>query len=473
MPVLTATLDSLGLSDEARAGYERLLADAEAMQDAAGIPRDGRRAWIVPGRIEVLGKHVDYAGGRSLLCAVERGMVVVARKRHDRQVLIRDAVRRDALAILVDVVGTPTPARPTWSVYPRTVVRRLVRNFGDAVGGADITVASNLPSSAGVSSSSALVVGLTLALARLWRLYAQPRWQAALPDRVALAGYLGAMENGLDFGVLEGERGVGTLGGAQDQTAILCSEAGRLVRFAWAPVRAEGSVPWPADHAFAIGVSGVVATKTGAVRERYNRAARTAHHLVAAWNAERAALGADGAPAGTLAAAVREARRLAGDAEDADTVPAPLAEAARRLSTDEFPATHLEARLRQFCEETWRWVPGAAAALAARDVAAFGACAAGSQEGAERALENQVPETMALVRLARELGAPAASAFGAGFGGSVWAMIPRDDAAGFLARWKQQYQRRHPGPAPRSQFLVTQPVDGARALADPKGEPDD
>jgi len=28
---------------------------------------------FVPGRIEVLGKHTDYAGGRSLVCATERG----------------------------------------------------------------------------------------------------------------------------------------------------------------------------------------------------------------------------------------------------------------------------------------------------------------------------------------------------------------------------------------------------------------
>jgi len=42
-----------------------------------------------------------------------------------------------------------------------------------------------------------------------------------------------------------------------------------------------------------------------------------------------------------------------------------------------------------------------------------------SQDGAERLLGNQVPETIALARLARDLGAVAASAFGAGFGGSV------------------------------------------------------
>jgi len=33
---------------------------------------------FVPGRIEFLGKHTDYAGGRSLLCAIDRGIAAVA-----------------------------------------------------------------------------------------------------------------------------------------------------------------------------------------------------------------------------------------------------------------------------------------------------------------------------------------------------------------------------------------------------------
>ena len=32
--------------------------------------------WFVPGRLEVLGKHTDYAGGRSLLAAVDRGVTI-------------------------------------------------------------------------------------------------------------------------------------------------------------------------------------------------------------------------------------------------------------------------------------------------------------------------------------------------------------------------------------------------------------
>ena len=36
--------------------------------------------WFAPGRIEVLGKHTDYAGGRSLLMALERGVTVRVRE---------------------------------------------------------------------------------------------------------------------------------------------------------------------------------------------------------------------------------------------------------------------------------------------------------------------------------------------------------------------------------------------------------
>lgn len=441
---------------EARARWEALLAEAHRTLDGAGVPPDGRRAWCVPGRIEVLGKHVDYAGGRSLLCTLERGIVVVARHRDDRRVVLRDERRRQALELPLDARARRSVP---WAVYPQTVVRRLQRNFGSRVEGCDLSLASDLPSAAGVSSSSALTVGLTLALAGVSHLHEHPWWKAAIPDRSALAGYVGALENGGDFGMLRGDRGVGTLGGAQDQTAVLCSRPGHLEQFRWAPVRHERSVPWPADHCFVVGVSGVVAAKTGAAKERYNRASRTARQLVDGWHAHA------GGRARTLREAFEEA---AGSATPTD-VPEALRAAAVAAATEEFSAAHLEGRLRQFFDETWRWVPQAGEALqaAAHDrsaLAAFGAAVAASQRGAEAALENQVPETVTLVRQALELGAVAASAFGAGFGGSVWAMVPTASAGAFAERWRARYQKAFRGR--RAQFLVTPPGGAAFEVAE-------
>jgi galactokinase len=442
--LLRQPLASAGFAPSVLDAYRALVAEAHGALDDAGVPADARRMWIAPGRIEVLGKHVDYAGGRSLLCTVERGIAIVARARTDDVVVLRDARRREALQLALQ---QPSKGHIPWAVYPRTVINRLVRNFGDVVQGMDVALASNLPPAAGVSSSSALTVGLTLAFAGVSGLDTHPLWHEAITDRAALAGYVGALENGKDYGVLGGEKGVGTLGGAQDQTAILCSDQGRLDVFSWAPVHYERSVAWPSTHAFVVGVSGVIAAKTGAAKERYNRVARTAHRIVDAWNQY------GGPPARTL----REAFLAASGGVIPTDVPAALRAAVEQAGGADFSATHLAARLEQFFEETFVLVPAAAAALEQGDIAAFGAMVDRSQAGAERALENQIAETVHLQRYARELGADAASAFGAGFGGSVWAMIRAEDAEKFAARWREKYLRTHPSAAQRALFFTTRP----------------
>ena len=442
--LLRLPFSEAGFPDRVAEQYEQLLREAHRGLDDGGVPQDGRREWIVPGRIEVLGKHVDYAGGRSLLCTVERGIAIVARPHAARTLVVRDARRREALSIPFDM--SPQGSLP-WSVYPRTVVHRLVRNFGEQVQGCDIALASNLPAAAGVSSSSALTVGLTVVIAALSELTTHELWPVAIHDRLDLAGYVGALENGADFGVLGGERGVGTMGGAQDQTAILCSTPEQLDVFSWAPVRHERSVPWPAEYTFIVGVSGVVAAKTGGARDRYNRVARAAHRIVDAWN--QASRG--------RARTLYEAFVEAAGGDPTSHVPIPLIDAARAGADHEFLADALEARLHQFHEEAFHTVPNAASALAAHDLDEFGRLVAVSQAGAERALGNQIPATSALVTIAKELGASASSAFGAGFGGSVWAMIRRDDAERFTTRWRDQYVRSRSGHTPRMHFFATSP----------------
>ena len=443
-PLLQLPFNDAGFPERVGEQYKKLMRDAHRGLDDGNVPRDGRREWIVPGRIEVLGKHVDYAGGRSLLCTVERGIAMVARPHAERTLVVRDARRREALVTPFDM--SPQGSLP-WAVYPRTVVRRLMRNFGEMVEGCDVALASNLPAAAGVSSSSALIVGLTLVVAALSDLRRHELWPIAIHDRIALAGYVGALENGVDFGVLRGERGVGTMGGAQDQTAILCCTAEQLDVFSWAPVRHERSVPWPNDYTFVIGVSGVVAAKTGGARDRYNRVARTAHRIVDGWNQTSHG----------RARTLHEAFVEAAGGDPSARVPISLIEAARSAADHEFVADALEARLHQFHEEAFHTVPNAATALAARDFDEFGRLVAISQAGAERALGNQIPATTALVTLAKELGAVAASAFGAGFGGSVWAMVPRDQAEQFTAQWRDRYVKRISGNTARMSFFATSP----------------
>ena len=433
--------------------YRSLIASANESLDMGGVPAEGRRTWVVPGRIEILGKHVDYAGGRSLLCCLERGTVIVARPNLTQSVVVRDAKRREAVSITFDAARQGSLP---WFVYPHTVLRRLRNNFGAALLGADIGIASNLPPAAGVSSSSALVVGLTIALVALSELTILETWKASIPNRLALAGYIGALENGASFGDLAGEAGVGTMGGAQDQTAILCCENQRLDQFGWAPVKHESFAELDDSHVFAVAVSGAVAAKTGSAKERYNRAARTAARLVHAWNENHS----------PRASTLREVLQFAAASDEPTQFPGSLADFARMAANEEFDKRHLESRLNQFFDETFIIVPEATRALNARQYSTFGALVDASQRGAEMALENQIAETVSLVRSARKLGATAASSFGAGFGGSVWAMIPTDQAAEFTARWKSAYVSQFPSRARRASFFTTRPSASAFELTD-------
>ena len=120
-------------------------------------------AFFVPGRIEVLGKHTDYAGGRSLLAAIERGIRIEVEPRADAIVRVTDTRSGEEATFALD--PAIEPAAGHWSNYPMTVARRLARNFPAARHGADLAFASDLPPAAGMSSSSALIVATYLALA--------------------------------------------------------------------------------------------------------------------------------------------------------------------------------------------------------------------------------------------------------------------------------------------------------------------
>ncbi|MHB1863450.1 MAG: galactokinase family protein [Gemmatimonadaceae bacterium] len=428
---------------------EARFAAAAAALRANGVSEARAGALFAPGRIEVLGKHTDYAGGRSLLCAVERGVCLIVAARLDATIRVISADAGEVLEFPFS--ADLEPAIGHWSNYPMTVARRLARNFPACRVGADIAFSSDLPVAAGVSSSSALVVALFLALASVNAFEATDAYRREITGREALASYLGCVENGESFGVLAGDRGVGVFGGSEDQTAILCCRPQRLSRYSFCPVRAEGDVPMPAGHVFVIADSGVVAEKAGAARDAYNRASVATRVITRLWN--DATGRRDGSLAGALASAPDAAERLRGVLARADHA--------------EFPAQVLVDRMAQFNDESTRIIPAAYDALAAGDLARFGALVDESQGNVERWLGNQVPQTIALQRDARALGAVAASAFGAGFGGSVWALVREVDAEPFAAAWLARYREAFPAAGPGARTFSTAAGPAALRLAFP------
>lgn len=406
-----------------------------------GVDRESPAvAHFVPGRIEVLGKHTDYAGGRSLLCAVERGFMFLAAPRPDNHIRVRSI---DGASVAdFDLEPELQPEMGTWAGYPQTVARRVARNFPAARTGMDLAFYSDLPRASGMSSSSAMVVAMFLALSDVNRLPEAPEYRQYIVTPEDLAGYLGTTENGQTFKSLVGDRGVGTFGGSEDHTAILLSRPGMLVQYSYCPVVHERTIPFPEEHVFAIASSGVVAEKTGSARDKYNRASLLARAVLAEWN--RATNRNDP----TLAAAV------AGAGPGAH---ASIRQVLARTANADFTSRELLDRFDQFYAESEEILPAFSDALERKELAALGPLVDRSQSLTDTHLKNQVPETLYLARTARDLGAVAASAFGAGFGGSVWAMVPVATSAAFLSEWMRLYSQRFPDCAARATFFTTRP----------------
>jgi galactokinase len=438
-------LVSGGLSARAAAGKVGLFQMAARFLSGTHKEAGRIRAYYVPGRIEVLGKHTDYAGGRSLVCTVERGFCVTAKPRLDDRVHIVDARSHESCTLALE--PSKETAEPLWSRYPHTVVQRVVRNFPEARRGADIVFASDLPQAAGMSSSSALMIAVFLVLRDLNSLSESTAYRHNIRGLEELAGYLGTVENGESFGSLAGDRGVGTFGGSEDHAAILCSSSGRLKQFGFCPIRHERTVAFPDGYVFIIAVSGVAAMKTGTAMESYNRAALTAKKILELWCT------ATGRNDPTLETALTHS----------PDAPGRMRDILRISQNPAFPARLLCDRLEQFVAESTEIIPSATDALDALDLTEFGSLAARSQKEAETRLGNQVPETIELARSACSIGAIAASSFGAGFGGSVWAMVPDSEAADFTDHWAASYRARFPS-AVRARFFTSQPGPAALRL---------
>ena len=404
-------------------------------------------AWRVPGRVEVLGKHTDYAGGSVLVGAVDRAITARAHRARGPQSSL--TATTDGGAPITLRAGVDPGLEPAhWGHYLQTVLDRLTLNFG-AGAAAHLFISSDLPPASGMSSSSALVCATALALADLNGWSRDPRWNEAMPDRLSLAGYLAAVEGGRSWRDLPGTSGVGTRGGSEDHTGMLCGARDRLLLAGFDPMRIEQTISFPAQWAFVIGVSGVLAHKTGAALEDYNRGPSTVQSVLARWNQ------ATGRTDDSLAGVVRH---LVGGTTGEQAAADPVLQDLLGLCESGYERERIE----QFLIESLVLVPAGARLIAAADPG-VGEVLQHSQELADQGLRNQVPQTRLMVSLAREMGAVGASSFGAGWGGSVYALVPTDDAEDFASQWLQAYRDREQE-AEHSSTIVTRPGTGACRL---------
>lgn len=173
----------------------------------SGPPR-----WAAPGRVNLIGEHVDYAQGLCLPFAIAERTVVEATPRADGRIRLRSAAEPGVVEIGLDQVGPGSPAG--WAGYAAGVLWAL-REAGHPVGGLDVTVVDTVPLGAGLSSSAALECATALAVDELYGLGLGD----SADGRRELARACVRAENEV----------VGAATGGMDQAASLLAEAGHAL----------------------------------------------------------------------------------------------------------------------------------------------------------------------------------------------------------------------------------------------------
>lgn len=147
------------------------------------------RRFFAPGRINLLGAHLDYNGGDVLPMAVDRGIYLAIRARDDGRIRLRSVDQPQAIDVAAADVGERTRPELAWAGYPLGVWHGFQQQLG-LNAGFDAVYAGDLPMASGLSSSAAIEVVTAIALDALHQTRLE-RQQIALLAHRAETGFVG------------------------------------------------------------------------------------------------------------------------------------------------------------------------------------------------------------------------------------------------------------------------------------------
>jgi galactokinase len=156
-----------------------------------------------PGRVNLIGEHIDYNGGKVMPCAITLGTYLAISKNTDK--VLRFQCLNFPETAELHLQNSYKKTGKEWFNYPLGVIDHLL-NEGHSVSGLDMLFYGNLPIGAGLSSSASIEVLTAYALDQLFRLNI-PKIEIALLSKKVENEFIGVNCGIMDqFAVTFGEK---------------------------------------------------------------------------------------------------------------------------------------------------------------------------------------------------------------------------------------------------------------------------
>lgn len=119
---------------------------------------DFDRQFFAPGRINLIGEHIDYSGGHVFPCAITYGTTLWIKKRDDQLLRFYSKNFEELGVIEVSLDKVEFDPAHDWVNYPKGVIR-ILQDMGYKIShGLDLVYEGNIPNGAGLSSSASIEV---------------------------------------------------------------------------------------------------------------------------------------------------------------------------------------------------------------------------------------------------------------------------------------------------------------------------
>lgn len=119
---------------------------------------EGAKLFFAPGRVNLIGEHIDYNGGFVFPCALTIGTYAVVKKRDDKKLRLYSLNFENMGIVECDIDSLIYDKCDDWANYPKGVVKIIMDRGYNVLNGFDILFWGNIPNGAGLSSSASIEV---------------------------------------------------------------------------------------------------------------------------------------------------------------------------------------------------------------------------------------------------------------------------------------------------------------------------